>query len=326
MFTKSRYYFMLMRAHRVEVCEWILNCQTLSRSCIWEISNQDALVLAFSLGELLDGCHFSGELWLGIQEYSNLSFPFSRLSTSAAVSLFFYICSVSVRNVSESTLSEFLKGFISSLAFLISFSFKFVSDTHPIWWDPSCLVSVSRSEVVFRSEALRGGPAAVTHHSSKHIYSDNNHSSRLEKLEFQIAWRQICFLSKGISYSPLHLQPAPMEAGWGFFGCRWETLSLQHVLTVLLGLFPAWLDAWTVSALRSCGGTAAPLWTAPLDVWAPHPLWEAVANDTPSSFPTFVLEDSFLLTAHWGQAEERKNISLCARWDRASLNRPIAAA
>lgn len=44
-----------------------------------------------------------------------------------------------------------------------------------------------------------------------------------------------------------------MEASWGFRGCRWEMLSLQPVLTPLLGLFPAWPDAWTVSALDGEG-------------------------------------------------------------------------
>lgn len=54
-------------------------------------------------------------------------------------------------------------------------------------------------------------------------------------------------------------------------------LSIQHVLTLPLGLFPAWPDASTASALDAEGQQLHS--DPPLDVWALHPLWEAVPND-----------------------------------------------
>lgn len=58
------------------------------------------------------------------------------------------------------------------------------------------------------------------------------------------------------------------------------------------------------------GGTAASLWNSPLEVWAPHPLWEAVVNDPPSSFQSFASEFSFFCSLPTEKEQKKEKYTL----------------
>lgn len=98
------------------------------------------------------------------------------------------------------------------------------------------------------------------------------------------------------------VSPPPTTSSHGimlrFSRMQMGDVSLQPVLTPFLGLFPAWPDAWTIWALDGEGQQLHS--ELPLEVWAPHPLWEAVVYDPLSSFQSFA---SFV---HWILRKNRR--------------------
>lgn len=166
----------------------------------------------------------------------------------------------------------------------------------------------------YSGQQLTEDTPPVTHHNSRHTVIIHS-SSRLEKSELHE--EKMFFLSKYFIFKPdlgqkgggfsskIADYPLPTTSNqlpWKhaevLFRCRWEMLSIQHVLTLPLGLFPAWPDAWTVSALDAKGQQLhceLPPWMSEL----------LILSEKLQTVPVIICIEGFHSFAHYQPRESR---------------------